>query len=133
MRQRYQMLFGLSLCSLLTSGCSVNMAMQGQKEPEHSVVKREAYRSDIEYHFGAPLSETKHCDGTVSAIYEYEDGREASAGRAIVHGIMDVLTLGIWEFIGTPVEVCKGDKMRMNVKYDKNAKLVSAQRIKIDS
>ncbi len=133
MRYRYQMLIGLSLCSLLSSGCSVNMALQGQKEPEHSVVKREAHRSDIEYHYGAPISETKHCDGTITAIYEYEVGREASAGRAIAHGVMDVCTLGIWEIIGTPVEAYKGDKMRMNVKYDRNEKMISAQRMKIDS
>lgn len=109
------------------------MALQGQKEPEHSVVKREAHRSDIEYHYGAPISETKHCDGTITAIYEYEVGREPSAGRAIAHGVMDVCTLGIWEVIGTPVEAYKGDKMRMNVKYDRNEKMISAQRMKIDS
>jgi hypothetical protein len=46
-------------------------------------------------------------------IYEYEVGSEPSAGRAVAHGVMDVLTLGIWEIAGTPIE-----KYQATVVYD---------------
>ena len=53
-------------------------------------------------------------------IYEYEIGNEPSAGRAIGHGVMDVLTLGIWEVVGTPVEGFQGEKKRLMLTYDEH-------------
>jgi hypothetical protein len=32
---------------------------------------------------------------------------EPSAGRAIGHGVMDVLTLGLWEIVGTRLKAFK--------------------------
>ena len=45
-------------------------------------------------------------------LYEYEIGNKPSAGRAIGHGVMDILTLGLWEIIGTPIEGFQGEKKR---------------------
>ena len=53
-----------------------------------------------------------------STSYEYEIGNEPSAGRAIGHGVMDVLTLGLWEVAGTPIEGMQGEKKRLAVTYD---------------
>ena len=50
-------------------------------------------------------------------IYEIEIGNEPSAGRAIAHGTMDILTLGLWEFIGTPIEVTTGEKSYLTAEY----------------
>ena len=66
-------------------------------------------------------------------MYQYEVGREPSPGRAVAHGVMDVLTLGIWEVVGTPVEVLKGDKLHLIVVYDKDGRLISATRSKSSS
>ncbi len=33
-----------------------------------------------------------------------------SAARALMHGLLDVSTLGIWEVAGTPIEAVKGKK-----------------------
>lgn len=33
-----------------------------------------------------------------------------SAARAVMHGLLDVSTLGIWEVVGTPIEATKGKK-----------------------
>jgi len=33
-----------------------------------------------------------------------------STGRAVMHGVLDVFTLGIWEVAGTPIEGAKGKK-----------------------
>lgn len=118
------------LSSVLLSACSVGMALNGQNEPNTSVVKKEAHRSDIEMQFGQPINVSTHTDGKITAVYEYEVGRESSPGRAVAHGVMDVLTLGIWEVVGTPVEVYKGDKMNVIVTYDQNGRVVSATRSK---
>lgn len=101
------------------SGCSVGMAMSGKNDPELSAVRVGSTRGEIELHLGAP-KEIIEQDNKRIDIYEYEVGNEPSAGRAIGHGVMDVLTLGIWEVIGTPVEGFQGDKKRLMISYDEN-------------
>jgi Short C-terminal domain len=45
----------------------------------------------------------------------------AKAGRAMLHGVADVLTLGLWEVIGTPVESANdGDLTAYEVSYGKD-------------
>ena len=42
------------------------------------------------------------------------------AGRAVFHGAADVLTLGLWEVVGTPTEgAFNGTEMAYEVRYDK--------------
>lgn len=130
MRYCFRNLFVAALCCTQLTACSVGMALQGQNEPDLKVVKSGATRTDVELQLGAPLKIDQHQDGTCTAVYEYEVGREPSAGRAVAHGAMDVMTLGLWEVIGTPVEVCKGDKLNLIVTYDQNGRIVSATRSK---
>ncbi|MBA3814694.1 MAG: hypothetical protein H0X26_09505 [Alphaproteobacteria bacterium] len=114
------------LCTVFLSACSVGMALKGQKEPDLSVIKKDVHRSDVELQLGMPIRTSTDANGQIKAIYEYEVGKEPSAGRAIAHGAMDVLTLGIWEVVGTPIEVLKGDTILLTVTYDKNGRLISA-------
>ena len=52
-------------------------------------------------------------------IQGYSTG--AKAGRALFHGAADVVTLGLWEVVGTPAEaVFSGDEMAYQVSYDKD-------------
>ena len=97
----------LSGSCLIMQGCSVGMAMSGKKQPELGAVRVGATRGEIELQLGAPI-EVREENGHRVDIYEYEIGNEPSAGRAIGHGVMDVLTLGIWEVVGTPVEGFQG-------------------------
>lgn len=41
-----------------------------------------------------------------------EQGKPSSTGWAIAHAGMDILTFGIWEIVGTPIEIARtsGDK-----------------------
>jgi hypothetical protein len=89
-------------------------------------VSLKAERADIEAQLGAPVSVTTQPDGFVTAVYKCEIGKESSPGRAVAHGVMDVLTLGIWEVVGTPVERLKGDTIMMVVTYDRENRVVSA-------
>ena len=54
---------------------------------------------------------------------KYEVDNESSAGRAVAHGAMAILTLGIWEVVGTPVELATGDHHKLMVFYDQNNKV----------
>lgn len=101
------------------SGCSVGMAMSGKRNPELAAVHSGASRGEIEMQLGPPV-EIMEVEGKRVDTYEYETGNEPSAGRAIGHGVMDILTLGLWEVVGTPVEGFQGDKKYLRVEYDEN-------------
>lgn len=93
---------------LWLSGCSVGMALSGQKAPDMSVLSIGQTRGVIETQFGQPVSSFNMDDGNTYVTYAYSTGNEPSAGRAVAHGVMDVLTLGLWEVVGTPVEAIAG-------------------------
>lgn len=108
---------GIFFCCLLLAGCSVGMAMSGKKTPELGAVRVGATRGEIELQLGPPV-EVREESGIRMDIYEYEIGNDPSAGRAIGHGVMDVLTLGLWEVVGTPIEGFQGEKKRLLITYD---------------
>ena len=49
---------------------------------------------------------------------------EPSAGRAIGHGVMDFLTFGVWEVIGTPIEGFQGERYQATITYDRDDKVL---------
>lgn len=116
----------LSIVAFL-SGCSVGMAMSGKKTPDMGVVKQSASRGEVELQLGAPVSVVTLDSGNVINVYEYEVGNDPSAGRAVGHAAMDVLTLGIWEIVGTPIEGFQGDRRSVQVEYDADDKVVSVK------
>jgi len=111
----------------ILSGCSVGMAMSGKATPDLGVLKQTASRGEVELQLGAPVGTNTMENGHVLNVYEYEVGNDPSAGRALGHAAMDVLTLGIWEVVGTPIEGFQGDKRQVQVEYDKADKVVSVK------
>ena len=122
------MLVALGIVPLL-SGCSVGMALSGQKEPNLAVCRIGANRSDMEVQLGQPTAVKSLADGGQACSYEYQVENAPSAGRAVAHGAMDVLTFGLWEAVGTPVEALQGKKYKMTVTYgpDGKAKEIASQ------
>lgn len=116
-------LFGVTILGL--SGCSVFMAA---KQPDYKNVdlfKVGTPRTQLLAEFGNPVSsDTKNgtkCD-TFSFTQGYTAG--AKAGRAFLHGVADVFTLGLWEVIGTPTEaVFSGDQVGYEACYDKDDRI----------
>ncbi len=100
------------------SACSVGMAMSGEEDPNVSVVQSGSTRLDVERELGAPHSSRVLDDNGLEAIYRYELGNEPSTGRAIAWGALDVLTLGLWEVIGTPVEGSQGEEYEAVIVYN---------------
>ena len=116
----------LSIITFL-SGCSVGMAMSGKKTPDMGVVKQNASRGEVELQLGTPVSVVTLDSGNVINVYEYEVGNDPSAGRAVGHAAMDVLTLGVWEIVGTPIEGFQGDRRSVQVEYDSNDNVVGVK------
>lgn len=110
---------------LCLTGCSVGMAMSGSDEPDLGAIQVGSTRGEVEMHLGSPDKSTTLDDGYRLDTYIYEVGNEPSAGRAAFHGCMDVLTLGGWELIGTPVEGFQGEKRKVTLKYNEENKVVA--------
>jgi hypothetical protein len=98
------------------------MAVSGEPAPDLAACRVGAERGDIERALGAPTRVESTSEGGVACTYRYEVGDEPSPGRAIAHAGLDVLTLGLWEIVGTPVEAVQGDEFEMQVVYDADGK-----------
>jgi hypothetical protein len=109
-------------------GCSVGMAMSGKEEPNLGAFRVGSPRGEVELQLGSPVSTVTNPDGGQTDIYEYELGNKPSAGRAAAHAAMDVLTLGIWEIVGTPIEAFQGETHRLMIVYDAQDRVVSMNR-----
>jgi hypothetical protein len=113
------------------AGCSVGMAMSGKNSPSLGAVRQGITRGEVEMHLGQPVQQATQPDGRVISTYEYQVGNDPSAGRAIGHAAMDVLTLGAWEIIGTPIEGVQGDTYRATITYGTDDKVenVATQKV----
>lgn len=81
---------------------------------------------------GPPESTTKDAEGNTVDSWMIIKGNAPSGGRAAMHAGLDVFTLGLWEVIGTPVEMGAAGEQhtRYIVTYDKDNKVKDMQAIK---
>ena len=110
------------LLILPISGCSVFMAAKQPDKKDISLFKEGVPRVLLISEFGPPvLSEFK--DGRKYELFKFVQGYSTGAkvGRALFHGAADVVTIGLWEIVGTPTEITfSGDEMAFQVRYDEN-------------
>ncbi len=114
----------VSLCLMVglfsQSGCAVFMAAKQPPKKDLSVLSVGAPRSLLLAELGQPVS-TDTKDGKRVDLFSFTQGysKGAKTGRALFHGAADVMTLGLWEVVGTPTEVVfSGKKMSFEVTYD---------------
>jgi len=112
------------------SGCSVYMAAKQPTKKKLSVLSEGTPRSHVIAEIGAPIHTDDLEDGKMD-IYKFVQGytKRAKVGRALVHGVADVFTLGIWEAVGTPIElVADGSEVTLEVFYDEDdrVKIINA-------
>ncbi len=119
----------LLLASSLSTGCSVYLAMQGKEEPDIARVEVGSTRGQIELELGDPVAARPNSEGGTSDTYVYVTGDEKSAVRAVLHGAMDVITLCIWEVVGTPIELAQGDRKALEIDYDANDYAMSIRKV----
>jgi hypothetical protein len=120
---------------ILCSSCSVGMALSGNEQKDTSVFYEGAERSFVHAKVGLPEMAVQDKDGYWIDTYYIVKGNDPSAGRAIGHGVMDVLTLGLWEVIGTPIELAAGSEQhdRFIIYYDEDKKIHRVERIYVES
>lgn len=107
----------------IISGCSVYMATDQPDKKDVDLFKVGTPRSLLLAEFGLPTAAETRDDEKKYEIFAFTQGygTGAKAGRAVFHGAADVLTLGLWEVIGTPTEgAFDGTEMAYEVRYDSN-------------
>lgn len=110
---------GLYAVSVL-SGCSMAMALSGQKEPNFDYLMIGAPRSQVEAEFGHPASTTTTADGRQEALYKYEMGNSPNPGRAAMWGYAWLTIIGI---LGEPIY----DIIELVQPHDEETRIVYGQ------
>jgi len=122
-------LFFVLVGTSLIWSCSVYMAANQPSKKDMTVLQEGIHQSVVRAELGQPVWSGVE-DGCQCDLYKFKQGysKGSKAGRAIFHGVADVLTLGLWEVVGTPVElVASGTDVTAKVFYDKDLKVVRVQ------
>ncbi len=107
----------ISLCVL--SSCSVVMAAK-KDGTNISKVQQCKTRNQFICLGGKIINSDRMPNGDLIEVYQFKNER-GSAARALMHGVLDVATLGIWEAVGTPIEgLDKVEYFCVKVWYDEN-------------
>jgi hypothetical protein len=101
----------------LLSGCSIVMAIHGNKEPDFEHIKVGATKEELDFEFDQPGTSIHLGDGKTEVTYKYEKGNSPNPGRAGVNGYIDLYTLGLAEPILTVIELLQGDDVETQVVY----------------
>ncbi|HMS84536.1 MAG TPA: hypothetical protein PKD12_12860 [Nitrospira sp.] len=116
----------LTLYVLLSlSGCSVMMAMVGDKEPDFERIKVGTTKEEIDFEFNQLGTQRDVGDGKTEVTYKYEMGNSPNAARAAIYGYYDLATLGFAEPVFTIVEFFVGHKEQTTVVYNAENKALS--------
>ena len=111
---------GILVVTIIVSGCSVYMASkkEGVSIEELSQCRT---RSAVLSKGAVPTKTEKNEQGEITEYYTVQ-AKTWSTARAVMHGILDVVTFGIWEVAGTPMEGAMGEKKfyPIKVSYDKD-------------
>ncbi len=113
--------------SIALSGCSVAMASKKKGVSIEEATRCGTRTCFLTLRDMQTVSTQTQPDGTTVETYRIllEQG---STGRAVMHGLLDVATLGIWEVAGTPIEgSANKDKFTIiTAAYDNTGQLTSA-------
>ena len=98
------------------------MALSGKKEVNLSALRLGQDRAEVIDLLGKP-AKTVIIQGKKTDVFELQRGNAPNASRAVGHGAMDILTFGMWELVGTPVEATQGESFTLTTEYDESEKL----------
>jgi hypothetical protein len=119
----------------VNNGCSVYKAANQPDKKDVNLLAMGTPRENLIAEFGSPInSEMK--DGKKVEVYKFVQGYSSGAkgSRAFFHGAADVLTLGLWEIVGTPVEsIYSGDEMAFKVNFDERDKVIEVSPLNDES
>ena len=112
---------------LLLSGCSIAMALHGNKEPNFEHIKVGDTKEELDFEFNQPGTSKDLEDGKTEVTYKYEKGNSPNPGRAGVNGYIDLYTLGLAEPILTVIELLQGDDVETYVVYGPDKRALEIQ------
>jgi len=123
MKRMTFVVFAIVGIAVLLSSCSVYMASkkEGVKLEEASQCKT---RGCLIAKGAIPVSSRTAEDGTLIEVFNIRKPT-GSTSRAVMHGVLDVATLGLWELAGTPIEGSqnKTEMIPIAVSYNKDETL----------
>lgn len=111
----------LACCAFL-SGCSIYMAASQPQAKKISLFKIGTPKSLILAEFGTPQAKITR-KGKEYEIYAFETGSHTGvkAAKVGVYTAANILTLGLFEVVGTPLEtLIRSKDMAYEVSFDKN-------------
>ena len=107
---------------MMVAGCSASMAAKGPKKKDISVLNVGTDRHRVVAELGAPVI-AEVVDGKKVDTFNFIQGSggASKAGRSFFHGAADVLTVGLWELVATPLEgAIRGTEVQVVVYYDES-------------
>lgn len=110
----------LAMASAALPGCSVIMAASTPGPKDMNVLLVGTPRADVLKEFGEPEQTGVHAGKRVDT-FKFKEGQRDNQkyGRAALHAGLDLLTLGIWEVVGTPAEIMSMQpETRIDVTYN---------------
>lgn len=108
------------------------MAASSREGADLSVLQPGQDRQIVESVLGKPISVIRMGYGD-EATYTFVSDDEANYGRAAVYALLTGVTLGVSEFVTTPVEMLQGNLHEVIVVYDIKGKVRSFQHIERDA
>jgi hypothetical protein len=112
-------LFTLLILSTTLCGCSVYMAARQPDKKDVQLFNSGTPRSQVLAEFGVP-AKTSIEDGQVCDTFVFRQGygKGAKWARGVFHGTADILSVGLWEMVGTPIElIADGEEVQLDVFY----------------
>jgi hypothetical protein len=126
---------GLLLMSMTTSGCSVLMAAnRSSYRGDVNVIKEGVTRPEVIAELGQPDSFSKTETGGFDDRYTLDPDAHRTwvkVGTVLLHLGADLVTLCLWEVIGTPYELAVRDRTVIyHLAYNQDGKLATFEKIK---
>ena len=111
------------LYAMLTlSGCSIAMALHGNKEPNFEHIKVGAAKVGIDFEFNQPGTSKNIGDGKTEVTYKYKMGNSPNPARASIYGYYDLILFGIPEPVFTLIELFQGHDEETRIVYGPDSK-----------
>ena len=103
--------------AFLLSGCSIGMALSGNKQPNFDFISVGAPRNQVEAELGHPATTNESTEGKQEATYKYEMGNSPNTGRAWMYGYAWLSIIGI---LGEPIY----SLIELNMGHDEETRIV---------
>ncbi len=127
--------FWLLSIVLLTMGCSVVMASKRSAYcGDPTIIQVGAERAEIEKMLGAPNIMVPLDNGRTKAVYRidpYAPTKAARNANVARHIVADVLTLGLWEIVGSLTEEVPKEKfVTYRIYYDRDGRIEAIETVR---